>query len=475
MTFNLYPYQQSMVSKARQHIADGARGVLIQSPPGSGKSIIIAEIAKLATDKENHVMFLVHRKELADQITETFKQHDVDKNYTTIMTVGKVVNRLGSLPKPSIIITDETHHSRASTYRKIYDYYNDAILLGFTATPWRMSGKGFLDIYDVMVDGKSVDWLIGNKFLAPYEYYAPTLADVEKLKKSSTGDYTKKSVDESIKAIFGEVVGHYKKLANGEKTIVYAHSIEASERVAQDFRNAGINAVHADSLTPAKERAEIINGFKEGTIQVLCNVDLISEGFNVPDCSCVIMIRPTASLVLYLQQAMRSMRYQPNKKAIIIDHVGNYMRHGLPNTYRQWTLEDVEKSSKKKYRPDDLISLTSCPHCFGVIQSGSNPCPLCNFEIVVEAKDLEVVDADLNKIDQVSFQTDYRKIRIQKEYAQKEVSELNTIEDFYLYAKSRGYKDSWIKFQHYSLSKLSFPEFYMKLKPLKKKYAEIFN
>ena len=122
MTFNLYPYQQSMVSQARKHIADGARGVLIQSPPGSGKSIIIAEIAKLATDKENHVMFLVHRKELADQITETFKQHDVDKNYTTIMTVGKVVNRLGSLPKPSIIITDETHHSRASTYRKIYDY-----------------------------------------------------------------------------------------------------------------------------------------------------------------------------------------------------------------------------------------------------------------------------------------------------------------------------------------------------------------
>ena len=475
MTFNLYPYQQSMVSKARQHIADGARGVLIQSPPGSGKSIIIAEIAKLATDKENHVMFLVHRKELADQIADTFKQHNVDENYTTIMTVGKVVNRLGSLPKPSIIITDETHHSRASTYRKIYDYYNDAIRLGFTATPWRMSGKGFLDIYDVMVDGKSVDWLIGNKFLAPYEYYAPTLTDVEKLKKSSTGDYTKKSVDESIKAIFGEVVGHYKKLANGEKTIVYAHSIEASERVAQDFRNAGINAVHADSLTPAKERAEIMNGFKEGTIQVLCNVDLISEGFNVPDCSCVIMIRPTASLVLYLQQAMRSMRYQPNKKAIIIDHVGNYMRHGLPNTDRQWTLEDIEKSSKKKERPEDLISLTSCPHCFAVIESGSSPCPLCGIEIVIEAKELEVVDAELNKIDQLSFQTDYRAIRLKKEYAQKEVSELNTIEDFYLYAKSRGYKDSWIKFQHYSLSKLSFPEFYMKIKPLKKKYAEIFN
>ena len=169
------------------------------------------------------------------------------------------------------------------------------------------------------------------------------------------------------------------------------------------------------------------------------------------------------------------MRYQPNKQAVIIDHVGNYLRHGLPNTDRQWTLEDIEKNSKKKDRPADLISLASCPHCFAVIESGSNPCPLCNFEIAVEAKDLEMVDVDLNKIDQVSFQTDYRKIRIQKEYANKKTSELNTIEDFYLYAKSRGYKDSWIKFQHYSLQNLSFPEFYMKLKPLKKKYAEIFN
>ncbi len=475
MTFKLYPYQQSMVSQARKHIADGAKGVLIQSPPGSGKSIIIAEIAKLATDKENHVMFLIHRKELADQIADTFRQHEVNDRYVTIMTVGKVANRLGKLPKPSIIITDETHHSRASTYRKIYDYYNDAIRLGFTATPWRMSGKGFLDIYDVMVEGQSVNWLIDKNFLAPYDYYAPTLADVDKLKKSSTGDYTKQSMDESVKAIFGDVATHYNKLAAGKKSIVYAHSIEASRRMALEFQRAGINAIHADSLTPAKERTEIMNGFKDGTIQVLCNVDLISEGFNVPDCSCVIMIRPTASLVLYLQQAMRSMRYQPNKKAIIIDHVGNYMRHGLPNTDRQWTIEDVEKSSKKKDRPSDLISLTSCPHCFAVIESGNSPCPLCGIEIVVEAKDLEVVDVDLNKIDQVSFQTDYRKIRIQKEYANKQTSELNTIEDYYLYAKSRGYKDSWIKFQHYSLQNLSFPEFYMKIKPLKKKYAEIFK
>ena len=464
-----------MVSKTRGHIADGAEGVLIQSPPGSGKSIVIAEIAKLATNKKNNIMFLVHRKELADQIADTFRQHEVNDRYVTIMTVGKVANRLGQLPRPSIIITDETHHSRASTYRKIYDHYHDAIRLGFTATPWRMSGKGFLDIYDVMVEGKSVDWLIDNNFLAPYDYYAPTLADMDKLKKSSTGDYTKQSMDESVKAIFGDVVSHYNKLAAGEKSIVYAHSIEASKRMALEFQQAGINAVHADSLTPPKERAEIMDAFKMGTIQVLCNVDLISEGFNVPDCSCVIMIRPTASLVLYLQQAMRSMRYQPNKKAIIIDHVGNYMRHGLPNTDRQWTLEDIEKSSKKKDRPEDLISLTSCPHCFGVIQSGSNPCPLCDMSIVIEAKELEVVDAELKQIDQISFKTDYRAIRLKKEYAKKEVSELKSLEDFFLYAKSRGYKDGWIKFQYPPLKSMSFSQFHTTLKPLKKKYSEVFK
>lgn len=473
--FKLYDYQEKLVDEARKSIIEGSKGVLIQSPPGSGKSVVIASIAKNATDRGNHVLFLVHRKELVEQIQETFNQMGVSKKYSTVMTVGKVVNRLDKLPYPSIIITDETHHSRAVTYRKIYDHYNNAFRLGFTATPWRMSGKGFKDIYDDLILGKSVDWLIKNNFLAPYEYYAPTLADMDNLKKSSTGDFTKKSMDNSIKrAIFGDVVKHYKKIAKGRKTILYAHSIDASVEIARTFQNEGISAIHADSKTPKKERDRIMNEFKNGKIEILCNVDLVSEGFNVPDCSCVILVRPTASLVLYLQQAMRSMRYQKGKKAIIIDHVGNYARHGLPDTEHDWTIEDREKNKSNKNNKNEL-PVKNCPHCHAVNLSSARECTVCGEEITLEQTEMEKVDTELEQINPMQFKTDYEVIRIKKEYGNKDLSELETLEDYYLFAKSRGYKESWLKFKYPPFIGMGWPEFYGNIKEYKEKYKNIFN
>jgi len=475
MTFSLYPYQEKLVDRARESIAKGSKGVLIQSPPGSGKSVIIASVAKAATDKKNHVLFIVHRRELVEQIKDSFSKQGVDKQYSTVMTVGRVANRLHQLPKPSIIITDETHHSRAKTYRRIYDHYSDAFRLGFTATPWRMSGKGFTDVYDDMIHGPTVDWLIKNNFLAPFNYYAPTLADLDALKQSSTGEYTKQSMDDAIKRmVFGDVVEHYKKLADGHKAILYAHSVETSELLAETFIQNGIAAVHADSKTPPKERDRIMEDFKSGKIQVLCNVDLVSEGFNVPDCSCVIMVRPTASLVLHMQQSMRSMRYQPGKKAIIIDHVANYAKHGLPNTEHEWTIQDREKKTQNKNATDGP-SLKDCPECFSVIPSTSQDCPACghHFEADPTNNELEKVDGELKKIDAVEFKTNYHGIRIKRKYAKMKVRNLETLEDFYLFAKAKNYKESWIKFQHMDLKNASWPQFHAALKPIKQKYKNI--
>ena len=356
--FKPYPYQQELIDKARESLAKGNKSVLIVSPAGSGKSIVIAEIARLAINKGGHVMFMVHRKELVEQIKETFLKDEIDLSHTTIMTVGRIKNRLGKLPKPTLIITDETHHSLAKTYQTIYEYYSDVPRLGFSATPWRLSGKGLKDVYDDMVVGPSVKWLIDNHYLAPFKMYG-FQADTSDLKKSSTGDYTKKSMDDMAnKIIHGDIIRNWKDKANGRKTIVYCHSIEFSKKVAQWFNDAGIPAKHADSKTPAKERDEIMDKFREGKIKVLCNVDLVSEGFNVPDCSCVIMLRPTQSLVLYIQQSMRSMRYVKGKTAIIIDQVENYKNFGLPDADRQWSLNDrkKKKSSSKTVGPFSTAS-----------------------------------------------------------------------------------------------------------------------
>ena len=260
--FQLFDYQQDLVDKARNALAAGNQGVLIVSPPGSGKSVVISEIARLTVKKGGHVLFFVHRQELVKQIKDSFKQQGVDLNHCTIMTVGKVANRLKILPKPNLIIVDESQHSRAKTYLKIFGYYNDVPRLGFTGSPWRLSGKGFKDIYSAMIEGPTTKWLIEHHKLAPFTVYGYQLGNKDLLKKSSTGDYTSKSMDDFTKSIIhGDIVKSWLKFAKDRKTIIYCHSTSFSKIVAQEFRNAGINAAHADAKTPSNERNKIMDSF----------------------------------------------------------------------------------------------------------------------------------------------------------------------------------------------------------------------
>jgi len=436
--YSLHPYQKELVSNARNELLKGNHSVLLVSPAGSGKSVIIAEIARLATEKNGHVLFMVHRKELIEQITGSFLTNEVQMENTTIMTVGKIVNRLDQLPKPSLIITDETHHSLAKTYRDIYDYYEDVPRLGFTASPWRMSGQGFTDVYESMVEGPQVEWLIENNFLAPYKYYSVNLINEDKLKKSSTGDYTKNSIDDAIGGtIYGDVIQNYRKLADGKQAIVYCHSVDFSKEVAEAFRFDGIAAEHADAKTSKVEREKIMGDFRSGALKVLCNVDLISEGFNVPDCEVVILLRPTESLVLHIQQSMRSMRYKPGKRAIIIDHVANYLKHGLPDTPRKWTLEERERKGNKK-TDSDAIPIKQCPQCMSVMLSSISICE-CGHEFIAE-RNMEVEEAELVEITKdFTLQANY--------IVTKSVDELSTMEELKAYRKAKNYKPGWVYYQ----------------------------
>ena len=438
--FKLYDYQQNLVDQARNELAKGHKSVLLISPAGSGKSVVIAEIARLTTAKGGRVMFTVHRQELVSQIIQTFKANDVNLDLCTIMTVGKIKNRMDHLPKPSLIITDETHHSKAKTYQQIYEFYADVPRLGFTASPWRMNGAGFEDVYETMVEGSTVEWLIANNKLAPYTYYSVKLVNDQKLKKSSTGDYTNKSIDDAIgKTIFGDVVKTYHDKVNGQKTIIYAHDIEYSKMTAQAFRDAGIEAVHCDSKTPKGERNRIMRDFKAGKIKVLCNVDLISEGFDVPDCSCVIMLRPTQSLVLFIQQSMRCMRYQPDKQATIIDHVANYKRFGMPDTPREWSLTGWKKNKKKK-SDSSGPPIKTCNHCFAVVPAQCRQCPICGCVIEVDADGMqEDKQAKIEKISEFKFTTNYEEVRL----AKKKPEDAKNMKELYAMAKAKKFKSGW--------------------------------
>lgn len=335
----LREYQTDLIERVRDAYRKGYKAPCIVLPCGGGKSVITAEIAKQTTRKENNVLFLIHRRELRDQIIRTFSKWGVDMSLCDVMMVQTAARRADKLRPPALVITDENHHCLASSYKAIYEEFPKARFVGVTATPVRLNGDGLGDVNDVLIQGVSAKWLIENNFLAPYDYYAPSVSDLTGI-KISHGEYAAGDIEKLLakNTVFGDVIGYYKKLAAGKQAVCYCASIRHSEEMAAAFRKAGVEAAHIDGTTPLAERGKIIDDFRRGALDILCNVDLISEGFDIPDCECAILLRPTKSLTLYIQQSMRCMRYKPGKRAVIIDHVGNYARFGMPddsNTYQK--------------------------------------------------------------------------------------------------------------------------------------------
>ncbi|WP_419791392.1 DEAD/DEAH box helicase [Staphylococcus chromogenes] len=430
----LRDYQHELLDGIHQSMANDNKRIMVQSPAGSGKSVTMSEIARRATAKGNRVLFCVHRIELVNQIKQTFIANDVDMDLCHVGMVQTIRNRVkrGKEPTPEIILVDEAHHSLAKTYVDIFESFPDAYIYGFTATPWRMNAKGFTGLFDELIPGKTVEWLIENERLAPFKYYSVNLIDDEKLKHASTGDYKNDSIDKAMKpTIYGDVVENYRKFADGKKTIIYTHNVESSKRVAEKFNQLGYAALQVDGKTPKDKRHGAMELFRKGEVKILVNAELYGEGVDVPDCQCVILLRPTESLTLFIQQTMRAMRYQPNKTAIIIDHVGNYMRYGLPNTEHDWEVHF--KGRKKKRSKENTVMAKECPNCLGVVHAAQSVCPYCDYEWPPpERADYEVDEsAELEEVGS-SFVLEMRK-----------PEDCKSVEELYELAKNLGYKPGW--------------------------------
>ena len=435
----LRPYQNELVEEVRRAWHEGKRAPCIVLGCGGGKSCIVAEIARRTTFNGKRVLFLVHRKELVDQIAATFARWGVLMDLCTVGMVQTITRRLKKIQKPALIITDENHHSLANSYKRIYDYFPDVPRVGVTATPVRLNGDGLGDVNDKLIIGKSTKWLIEHHFLAPYDYYAPSVANLTGL-HTRRGEYVQEDVEKAMisNTVFGDVINYYRKLAGGKKAICYCASIRHSEATAAAFRDAGIRAAHIDGNTPKAERDRLIAAFRRGDIQILCNVDLISEGFDVPDCECAILLRPTHSLTLFIQQSMRCMRYREGKRAIIIDHVGNYVRHGMPDDNREWSLEKKEKRKRAEIEKENAESVIMCSECFFTFPKESvidGRCPHCGTPLPKRERKLDTKeDAQLIKIE--GFKLDLSS----PEDCHSYIELLN-------YAREHGYKPGWAYFQ----------------------------
>lgn len=432
----LRPYQNDLVEQVRMAWREGYQAPCIVLGCGGGKSCIVAEIARRTTWNGKRVMFIVHRKELVDQICKTFVKWGVLMDLCDIGMVQTFTRRLHKLHRPALIITDENHHSPAQGYKHIYEYFPDVKRIGVTATPIRINGDGLGDVNDKLIEGVSTKWLIENNCLSPYDYYAPDIADLTGL-HIKMGEYVTADVEKAMikKAVFGNAIKYYRQLADGKKALCYCSSVKHSEATAKAFNDAGISARHIDGTTPKSERDRIISDFRNGKITILCNVDLISEGFDVPDCECTILLRPTQSLTLYIQQSMRCMRYKPGKKAVIIDHVGNYARHGMPDDDRKWSLDKADHKKNKQEKPD--VKVRQCPECFYIFEPNKEilSCPHCGYVFPVAERKIDTED-DKQLIKIEGFKLDLQSPEDCQSYA--ELRE---------YAKKRGYKQGWAYYQ----------------------------
>ena len=368
--------------------------------------------------------------------------------------VQTLTRHVEDIPEPKLIIVDEAHRALAKSYQNILNRFPKAIVLLFTATPHR-TGRVQLDqIADDIIVGQSIHELTEKGFLAPFRYFQPPGDfDSKLLKRGSTGDFTNDSMQQAMSTkIFGHIVKQYKRIAPGMQAVVYTYSIDSAIKIAAEFNSEGISAVEVDGTTSKEKRDLAVQKFREQEIKILVNVNLFTEGVDLPNVDCVIMARPTASLALYLQFSMRCLNPRPGKTAIIIDHANNFKSFGYPDDDRDW--KQAIKSGKQKSKTllkDPGLSIVTCDYCFAVVKASEvkdGKCPICGKPIKVhEAKpisDVDLVEATKARkqlVKKILHDTVYQNV------INKKVGELRTMAELQAYAKIHGYKPGWAFFQ----------------------------
>ena len=430
MAIELRDYQQDLYDKTRLAMARGNKRVLVTVGCGGGKSYIFAKMAEQA---KGSVLVLTHRQELKEQTGKLFADNGINARIEMILTEA---NRLGQYERPALIITDEAHLSRSNSWMKVLDYYN-TYTVGFTATPVRLDGKPLGDIYDELITGVSVKWLIDNHRLAPYEYYAPTAVETDGL-RVQMGDYVIKDLEQLMneRAVYGNVIESYRRFAPGERTIAYCVSVRHARNIAENFNSVGIRAEVLSSGTPTGERRRIMEAFRAGKFSVLCNVGIISEGVSIDEVTCCLLLRPTESHALYWQQGMRAMRYQPGKVAKIIDCVGNYTRNPLFDADVEWSLtQSVRKQPRINSEGD--FHIRTCEKCYKVFKTAP-VCPYCG--AVYSLKPREIKEHENIELARITAEEAERAERERKK-ARMEQGRAQTFEELLAIGRAKGYKN----------------------------------
>ena len=446
MPITLRDYQQKTVDEVYNSWQRGNRNICVSISTGGGKSVIMSSIALNFKKQHRNVAVIAHRNELVSQmschlarvgvyhriiasnstIAQITRKHRAlfGKSFvspTELTAVGGVdtlISRYESLKawaeQISLWECDECHHNlRLNKWGKVTDMFKNAYGLGVTATPDRADGQGIGRQADGCIDdliiGPSMRMLIDRGYLADYEIVCP-ISDlkVDDSQLSANGDWSNQTLRKAAKKskIVGDVVQNYIKYANGRQAIVFATDVETADEISKDFNEHNIKAVSLNGTSQSAYREQSLDLFAKSKIQVVVNVDLFDEGLDVSGCDVVIMARPTASLGKYLQEIGRGLRPAPGKTALIIDHVSNVIRHGLPDMPREWSLDRRQKKAKQVKDPDE-IELTVCKNCLKPYEKFRTICPYCGHEKPLpepRSRSIEMVEGDLVLLDREALE-----------------------------------------------------------------------
>ena len=428
-TFNLFEDQAEFVIKLRQSLQAGNKSILGVASPAFGKTVVAGHIIESVISKGGSAWFLVHRKNLLRQTSKSFWRSKIEHGLITggkartvsavqVGTIGTVFSRLANLKPPKILFIDEAHLSCGNMFKTVIQWALDAgsIVIGLTGTPVRLDGKALGDLFDDMVEARSTQWLIEQGRLSDYEMFTTQMSpDVTAVKKTG-GDYNREQLATVMdtKKIVGDTVSHWNSHAKGMITVCYCVNVKHSKHTAAYFNDSGIPAVHVDADTTEAELKDACEGLASGKYKVLCNCELVIEGFDLSaqvgkdiTIECCILLRPTQSRARYLQMVFRALRMKPHA-AIILDHAGCAARHGLPDDIQEWSLEGKEKGSKKKAAEDE-VKVKQCGSCWAVFRPGPLVCPHCGQPVAGPQRELEIIEGELKRVDKLALRAEKKK------------------------------------------------------------------
>ncbi len=456
--------QRQFISELASHYSHGSNAPLGVAPTGMGKTVCISYMANGAAKKDNRVGVLVHRQELVSQTSMALAKMGiyhglVASHSVTTATIKNQIKHLGkslynsdapvmvcsvqtlvrrfSTVKPfDFLMIDEAHHAVAGQWARVIAHMPKAKILGVTATPERLDGKGlgvdFGGCFTSMVKGPSVQSLMDEGFLAPTRVFAPPMQfDLGGIRTRGGDFHNSDSAEKMDKpSITGDVISHYNKLCPGQPAIAFCASVDHAKHVAEKFKAAGYRAMCVDGGMHDHARRNAIEALGTGHMDILTSCDIISEGTDIPVVTAALLLRLTKSLSLHRQQCGRVLRpYEGKDFAYIIDHVGNTLRLGLPEDEIDWSLEGKKKrlsNSEDKGPP-----VRQCLNCYACYPSAQSQCPSCGASAIKEASKIEQVDGNLVEIDKQAL----------KFQRKREQGQAQTIPELVELGRRRGMKN----------------------------------